>query len=379
MSTLRYLPAEIVFMTMGMVLTGCASPGPPKAPSLNLPRPAADLTAQRHGSTVRLEWTTPERNTDGLLLAPPSSRKKYLAPTAEICRSETLNGPACTITGRITAHPGAAEGFDDRLPSELQAGPARIIQYRVSLLNAAGHSAAAATVLVPAGQAPPPTAGLRVRAVRQGAELTWNQVPDSSSGDTVHILRSEADAPVTAKKPRKMSRLAKGPSSSSNQPEPSQLRLPASPDPGGAVDPTITSGDRYVYTISRERSVTLAGHVYTVSSDLSTVTTLALTDTFAPRAPAGLDSVATPKSDESKASIDLSWEPNPETDLAGYLVYRRDSVSGVTTKLTPEIHPGTAFHDETILTGHKYIYWVTAVDRSKNESPRSSSTEETIP
>jgi len=278
----------------------------------------------------------------------------------------------------MTAHPSAAEGFDDRLPPELQAGPARIIQYRVRLLNAAGRSAAAATVLVPAGQTPPPTASLRVRAVRQGAELVWNQAPDSAPGDTVHILRSEADASVTAKKPGKMSRLAKSPSSS-NRPETSQLRLPASPDPGGAVDSTITSGDKYVYTVSRERSVTLAGHVYTVSSDLSTVTTSALTDTFAPRAPAGLDSIATPQSDESKASIDLSWEPNTETDLAGYLVYRRDSVSGVTAKLTPEIHPGTAFHDETVLTGHKYVYWVTAVDRSGNESPRSSSTEEALP
>lgn len=366
-------------MTVGLVLTGCASPGPPKAPSLNLPRPAADLTAQRHGTTVRLEWTTPERNTDGLLLAPPSSRKRHLAPTAEICRSETPNGPACTVTGRITAHPGAAEGFDDRLPAELQTGPARIIQYRVRLLNAAGRSAAAATVFVPAGEAPPPTASLRVRAVRQGAELAWNQIAESTPGDTVHILRSEADAPVAVKKPGKMSRLAKSPSSSSNRPEASQLRLSASPDPGGAVDPTITSGDRYVYTVARERSVTLAGHVYTVSSDLATVTTSALTDTFAPRAPAGLDSIATPQSDESKASIDLSWEPNTETDLAGYLVYRRDSVSGATAKLTPEIHPGTAFHDETILTGHKYIYWVTAVDHSGNESPRSSSTEETLP
>ncbi|ADV80988.1 Fibronectin type III domain protein [Terriglobus saanensis SP1PR4] len=364
-------------MAIGLGLTGCASPGLPKAPSLNLPKTANDLTAQRRGSSVHLQWTTPERNTDGLLLIPPASRKKYLAPTAEICRTETPNAIACAVTGRITTHPGAAESFDDVLPPALQAGPVRALQYRVRLLNAAGRSAPAATVLAPAGQAPPPTAGLRVRAVRQGAELAWNPVGDSVSGETVHILRSSADAPVVVKTAKKKSKIYKGPSSS--QPEASQLRLEASPDPGGAVDPSIISGEKYIYTVARERSVTLAGHAYTVSSDLSTVTSSALTDTFAPRAPTGLDSIATPKSDESKVSIDLSWEPNAETDLAGYLVYRKDSVSGITAKLTPQIQPGTAFHDEVLLAGRKYIYWVTAIDRSGNESPRSSSTEETLP
>jgi hypothetical protein len=363
-------------------MTGCASPGLPKAPSLNLPRPTADLTAQRRGPVVHLEWNTPDRNTDGLLLDPPSSRKKYLAPTAEICRTEVLNSASCTVTGRTPAHPGASESYDDTLSPELQTGLPRLVQYRVRLLNAAGRGVAPASVLVPVGKAPPPTADLRVRAVRQGAELAWNPANDTVPGDTIHILRRSVDvapapAPVHVRKPKSIGKILKG--SSSNQIEAFGLRLAADPDPGGAVDATITSGQRYLYTVARERTVTLAGHAYLVSSDLVTVTTTPLEDHFAPRPPAGLASIATPGTDGARASIDLSWEPSTETDVAGYLIYRQDAAAGAATKLTPQIQPGTAFHDEAVLAGHKYVYWVTAVDRSGNESPRSSSTEETLP
>ncbi|HEY1965698.1 MAG TPA: hypothetical protein VGG59_12240, partial [Acidobacteriaceae bacterium] len=36
---------------------GCASPGQPRPPSLNLPEVVKDLTAQRVGDVVELRWT----------------------------------------------------------------------------------------------------------------------------------------------------------------------------------------------------------------------------------------------------------------------------------------------------------------------------------
>ena len=45
---------------------GCASPGPPQPPSLNLPEVVKDLTAERVGDVVQLHWTTPDMTTDRL-------------------------------------------------------------------------------------------------------------------------------------------------------------------------------------------------------------------------------------------------------------------------------------------------------------------------
>src|SRR5580765_252644 len=41
------------------VFFGCASPGPPLAPSLKLPEAVTDLTTSRVGDKVILHWTTP--------------------------------------------------------------------------------------------------------------------------------------------------------------------------------------------------------------------------------------------------------------------------------------------------------------------------------
>src|SRR5665213_690657 len=69
-------------------LSGCASPGPARPPSLHLPRLVTDLSATRTGDSVALHWTTPEKTTDGL--------KVPLALTAEICRQLAAPSSPCT-------------------------------------------------------------------------------------------------------------------------------------------------------------------------------------------------------------------------------------------------------------------------------------------
>jgi len=45
-------------------LSGCASIGPPEAPSLELPKAPSDLRAARKGDKVTLTWTIPARTTN---------------------------------------------------------------------------------------------------------------------------------------------------------------------------------------------------------------------------------------------------------------------------------------------------------------------------
>src|SRR6202035_3770549 len=60
-------------------LSGCASIGPPEAPSLELPKPPTDLHATRKGDKVTLTWSVHSRTTDRQIL-------RYLGKT-KICRS----------------------------------------------------------------------------------------------------------------------------------------------------------------------------------------------------------------------------------------------------------------------------------------------------
>ncbi|MGH9591205.1 MAG: hypothetical protein ACRD25_12475, partial [Terracidiphilus sp.] len=46
-------------LAAGIVMSGCGLPGAPQPPSLNLPRKVKDLTAERAGGQVSLEWTMP--------------------------------------------------------------------------------------------------------------------------------------------------------------------------------------------------------------------------------------------------------------------------------------------------------------------------------
>ena len=47
-------------------IAGCGTPGPPLPPSLDLPRPVADLAVTRMGDQVEANFTLPDENTDHL-------------------------------------------------------------------------------------------------------------------------------------------------------------------------------------------------------------------------------------------------------------------------------------------------------------------------
>jgi fibronectin type 3 domain-containing protein len=92
--------------------------------------------------------------------------------------------------------------------------------------------------------------------------------------------------------------------------------------------------------------------------------------------------VATAAGVATEPSIDLSWQPVTDADLAGYLVYRRqgDAANGTWQRISP-LQPfiGPVFHDAHVQPGHTYRYAVSAIDQLGHESARSAETEETVP
>ncbi len=73
------------------------------------------------------------------------------------------------------------------------------------------------------------------------------------------------------------------------------------------------------------------------------------------------------------SQVTLGWAPVLDTDRNYYAVYRADMVN---FQPGPQSHVGnsvnTAFADPTIATGHRYYYWVAAVDFAGNQSPLSN-------
>src|SRR5579864_4176569 len=78
---------------------GCASPGVPLPPSLELARPVTDLRAIRKGNIVRLTWTNPSQTTDHQNLGHGG--------VVEICKALDTGIKACgSPVARIPFQPG---------------------------------------------------------------------------------------------------------------------------------------------------------------------------------------------------------------------------------------------------------------------------------
>jgi hypothetical protein len=85
----------------------------------------------------------------------------------------------------------------------------------------------------------------------------------------------------------------------------------------------------------------------------------------APLPPTGLEAESC-----HNGSVPLSWNPNTESDLNHYAVYRQDS-SGVFTAIGTSVD--THFSDNTVTNGIEYTYAVSAVDNGGLESDLSDS------
>ena len=405
-----------------LLLAGCASPGPPLPPSLKLPEVVTDLTARRVGDQVMLHWTTPTRTTDKLLIRG--------TVTAEICRAAGAGGAQaqaatarrpgrtaaseCAVVLREIVTPGASDAMDP-LPEALTSGPARLLEYRVQLKNAAGRTAGPSPAAVAAaGAAPERVEELHATAAKQGVVLEWR--PEAVSGETVELDRTTVSVSgAAAAASQRMDALP----GAGKEPAESRFRAgeaAGAMDAGGTVDRTAAIGATYRYTGQRVRSVAVGGQTLELRSAPSAAATVEVRDVFPPEAPAGLvaapgfvypsdqRSPGTPgltsEGDTQKPAIDLSWDPNPEPRVAGYRVYRRDADHpseqrplaggpGLPPQQAKDRLPGTpgiaelvreaSYRDATVVAGRSYAYRVTAVSDAGNESGPSAEVTETAP
>jgi hypothetical protein len=341
-------------------LSGCGTPGAPQPPSLNLADPVEDLSAIRTGNQVALTWTSPKRNTDKTALKADA--------TAHVCRREE-SGSCNPVGADFMIAPGKPGNYTDTLPGPLASGEARPVIYFVELRNKKGRSAGlsnGATVLV--GEAPRPVEGLKAEVRKQGIVLSWTADGENA---TVRLQRKLLTPPAT--------KVRQGPLAPVPEAINETLLVEEGAAQGRAMDKTIRIGESYAYRAQRIRRVDVDGKTLELAGELSQPIDVEAKDVFPPEVPAGLVAVAAGAENGAGPAIDLSWQPDTEAELAGYVVYRREG-DGEWQRIspaTPGIEP--AFHDAHVQPGRSYRYAVSAVGKDGHESDRSAEAQETVP
>jgi hypothetical protein len=356
-------------------LSGCASIGPPEAPSLELPKPPTDLHGARKGDKVTLTWTIPARTTE-------RKSVRYLGKT-EICRSlagdlkqcETRVGEAAPPVdfGKARRSSGRklTATFVDTLSSATeQEQPTGFATYAVEVLNAAGRGAGISNqVRVPLAPTLAPLGNFAARATDQGMRISWEcpSVAEGRSG-IKYLFRIYRRLDSSAAE----NKIADVEAAECVDAAREQAKVITS-----FLDQTFEWENTYYYRGTVVSVIETPGKTAVeVEGDDTAAVKVFAHDVFPPAVPAGLQAVFSGPGQQ--AFIDLVWTPVSDADLEGYNVYRHEAV-GTAVKLNTELVKTPAFRDAQVEPGKTYFYSVSGVDERGNESARSAETSESVP
>lgn len=344
-----------------LVLTACATMGPPLPPSLDLPKPPSDLRAARKGDRVTLTWTLPAVTTDRQTI-------RNLGPTL-ICRGlgplQDCGNPVGQTApqARPAANPSSKQKpqgtYTDRIPESMQTNtPGAFATYAIAVLNKEGRGAGLSNqVKVSLARTLPPPQEFRAQLTAQGIVLSWIGIQTPAAEPGVHyvyrVYRSLLESPD---------------------------RMLVAEMPVGeqrefsTTDTTFEWEKTYEY---RAETVTVidASPAQVEGEDTPAVKVFA-DDVFPPAVPSGLQAVFSGPG--QKPFIDLIWAPVTDADLAGYNVYRHEE-GAAPAKLNTDLLRTPAYRDTNVAAGKRYWYSVSSVDLRGNESARSEEASEAVP
>jgi hypothetical protein len=355
--------ALYVCIALVLGIVGCASPGAPQPPSLQLPERVDDLAATRKGDRVLLTWTPPTQTSD-------RENIKHAGKT-EICRSmdakPMLNceQPVGTVNDAQVEHwtkgsMVARKDYTDTLPASQN--PLGFATYALNDLNARGKSAGLSNqVRVSLAPTLPAPAGVQAKVTADGVLLGWTEVPKAAANPALSYLY----------------RVFRQTEGREKKPEVIVGEVPVEAGQTSFLDRNVDWESNYIYRIAPiTRVQPPGGEAIEVEGEDSPQVSVQAHDVFPPAVPAGVQAVFSGVG--QKPFIDLTWAPSLEADLAGYNVYRHEA-GGAPVKINSQPLKAPSFRDSSVEPGHEYFYSVTAVDQRGNESERSEETSEKVP
>ncbi len=323
------------------------------------------LSGVQRGNQVLLSWPAPLRN------APASSVQSIrridvyrLAekPTAPLPLTEEEFAARSLLIGSLTFDElKNAKGeltYKDTL--ELAGEPTRL-RYAVRYVNDSGQRAAFSNFLLiePAARiAQAPVLESTGREITEtGINLSWQAPPANIDGSLPLNLLGYNVYRLNEK-----------------EPEPNQTPINDTLVAGTQFsDKNFKFGEHYRYVV---RSVSLGTEGAQVESLNSNVLSVSPRDIFAPTSPGPVTIAGAP------GRLSIFFPANPETDVAGYNIYRSsDSNLALDkwTRLNTALLTKTTFQDNNVETGKTYYYYITAVDEAGNVSAPSEVKSEIVP
>jgi hypothetical protein len=338
-----------------LFLTSCAKTGDPQPPQVRMPKPAVDLAARQVSDEIWLSLSAPVENTDR-------------SPATTLARVEIYRRMEDKATSIVPLNDeeflrGAQQIFQvtaDQLPAHQQGNKLvfrdpltladrstifhRRFRYAVRFINTKNQTAGLGNQvhLEPVAIAETP-GGLTSQLSQDSIKIRWipphrnidGSSPARIAGYNIYRDESPGLSPIPLNK------------------EP--LQAPEYEDRGFEFDKT------YYY------AVTVVGSaLHPVESLPSSILSVQTRDTFAPGPPGELSLV------EEKPVVILLWVAPPESDVAGYRIYRREAGAQEKQQLGNELIETLSYRDEKAESGKKYEYSVTAVDTHGNEGPPAS-------
>jgi hypothetical protein len=373
------------------LLSGCASPGEPITRRPPVPTTIDDLTAEQSGNAVLLTFALPRQTVEHKPLKHPPSLEIYrsFSPPTVPAASRPLPTLLVTIPSDMVDH-YAMEGralYGDPLTPEIlreHAGEVAVYKIRTSITSKRS-SADSNLASLRVDPAPEPIPDLQAEVRHSVVDLTWTAPQRTPIGAAppvkdYRIYRAELPPTAPPAQPTPSSKAA--PTSAARESMSTRegnvrLRLErmAETESPAYDDSQVMLGKTYEYAV---RSVVEYPGQEVESSDSNHVT-ITVRDVVPPSAPQGLVVIFVPAREQTPAHLDLSWAINPETDVAGYNVYRSEQRGVLGTRLNSQLLPTPTFSDMSASPGPRLFYSVTAVDRSGNESRPSTAASGEVP
>lgn len=352
------------------LVSACGVPGDPVPPSPPIPTAVSDLAAQQLGDGVLLTFTPPNKSTRGDRLTQ--------TPTLEVLRGtmgpEGKPDPKSfrvvdTVPGSLLssyAQQGKIVFLEPIAPVKTPTGTPEPsvfqVRTRVSERKASADSNDVSVQLYPV---PARIEAVEEHETENDIHLSWSPPTQTSAGEPLpaieayHVYRGELD-------PTSVAAAQKGLHDAVWKLPMLQIASPTTPE---YQDTGFDYGKTYVYLVRTAINVDGAE----LESSDSRPVILTPKDIFPPAAPQDVVAALLLGASPGTTVVDLSWAINLETDLAGYRVYRSEQENAREQLLTPDLLPSPAYRDNAVLSGRRYWYTVTAVDKAGNESKPSAS------
>ena len=302
-------------------------------PLANVPAKVTDLAAVQRGSVIVVHFPVPLRTTEAQTIHKPVKLDLRIGSTPEPFNLAQWLDHAKPLGG-IRVDQGLATL---EIPIAEWTGKLVILGVRVVGANGkdAGWSNYQAVRVVPAPQVP---VNLKLDNTAFGVHLSW-----SGNGGQFRVVRRGSASEPWA--------------------------VVATLDSHEWTDTSTEFGKPYFYEV--QSLVDVADGKF-AESDLTAPGDITPVDVFPPAVPTGL------RADAAPASIELVWDRNTESDLAGYRIYR-SSGDGPLERLA-ESNEIPSYSDRAVEHGKTYHYAITSFDRSTppNESAPSARVEATF-